>query len=122
MKIINRFSTRRLQLLLSWYEQAESCGKVKELIKRLLNLCDRLNDDMAFLQIGFGTGWDGITYGELLQSDEIWFERMVSALRLQRRRSNRLSGDSFPKSRKVEFINKVPNNPLGWVLLNRDCG
>jgi len=79
---------------------------------------------MALLQIGFGCGWDGMTYGELLQKDLPWFSHMLKDLKVIKPNKKKSGGgvpsviQSFPTSRKVVYQNEIPADFLGWCLLD----
>ncbi|HQN63911.1 MAG TPA: hypothetical protein PLG96_10460, partial [Flexilinea sp.] len=77
------------------------------------------NLSMALLQIGFGCGWDGMTYGELLQKDPSWFSHMLRNFDVIKQNGGIPSViQSFPTSRKVVYQNEIPADFLGWCLLD----
>ncbi len=74
--------------------------------------------------LGWGTGWEGKTFGSRLQADKRFMERIVEDYSLARGR--RHPGDPFPKSRRVAVrigrdpqgqVVEMPVSPLGWCLV-----
>lgn len=123
-----KHSRARLQKLAAWFENvqppAPSAERIAAFYRQLLGL--NLAPNQAFMQIGWGAGWDGKTFWTHLQQDEYLFERLVSEFRLDKagRRSNRHPGDPFPTSRRVAVSGKKdeakPIAPFGWVLVEMD--
>lgn len=84
-----------------------------ELIKRLLES----SDDVLFLQLGWGAGWESKTLGSsVLQGDAQQFEDLLSRYRVTKERA-RQPGDPFPRSRKLALANGRPVLPMGWVAV-----
>ncbi|MCY4409517.1 MAG: type III-A CRISPR-associated RAMP protein Csm5 [Caldilineaceae bacterium] len=76
------------------------------------------------ISLGWGTGWTSKTFGQHLQADADFMERILLDHRLARGRRQR--GDPFPKSRRVVVqISRdrqgrpveSPAAPLGWCLV-----
>lgn len=120
---VQSYSLHRLELLKVWFSPLQNASKVSKLINAFLELSKKYAEcNSALLQIGFGSGWDGITYGEVLKSDPQAFEHILKTYNLLRRRRNlpsvkRKAGDPFPTSRKVIFEYNVPISLLGWCFL-----
>lgn len=120
-----KHSRARLERLAAWFENvqppAPSAERIAGFYRQLLGL--KLGPKQAFMQIGWGAGWDGKTFWTHLQQDEFLFERLVSDFRLDKagRNSKRRPGDPFPTSRRVAVSGKKdeakPIAPLGWVLV-----
>lgn len=118
-------SRARLERLAEWFENvqppAPSAERIAKFYRDLLSI--QLNPKQAFLQIGWGAGWDGKTFWTHLQQDEFLFERLVSEFRLDKagKSSKRQPGDPFPSSRRVAMSGKKdeakPLAPFGWVLV-----
>ncbi|NLI41928.1 MAG: type III-A CRISPR-associated RAMP protein Csm5 [Caldisericales bacterium] len=124
------YSQNRLETLLAWFTKAEGCEAICSLLKKMLGKCELMKGTkIALLQIGAGSGWDGNTYGTLLQSDAVWFENMIKALNVLKKPknnpaavSNRPPGSPFPTSRKIILKDKKPLSQLGWCLLDFEEG
>ncbi len=97
--------------------------KVAGFYEKLLGL--RLPANSAFLALGWGTGWDGKTFGTHLQQDPHLFEALVRQFRLQRRPRSaptRRPGAPFPTSRRVVVKRERVAAPFGWVLFALEEG
>lgn len=120
-----KHSRARLERLAEWFENvappAPSAERIAGFYRQLLGL--KLGPKQAFMQIGWGAGWDGKTFWTHLQQDELLFERLIDEFRLDKagRRGRREAGDPFPKSRRVAMSGKKeqakPVAPFGWVLV-----
>lgn len=76
------------------------------------------------MRLGWGTGWEGKTFGSRLQEDPQFMERIIQDFRLARGR--RQPGDPFPKSRRVAValaraqngqVTETAATPFGWALM-----
>lgn len=120
-----KHSRARLQRLAEWFENvqppAPSAERIAKFYRDLLAI--QLSPRQAFLQVGWGAGWDGKTFWTHLQQDEHLFERLVSEFHLDKagKHSKRHPGDPFPTSRRVVMSGKKdeakPIAPFGWVLV-----
>lgn len=121
--VLRKGGFERLEQLKKWYASVAGCESIVNQLSGILNLDSRLKGfDYAFLQIGNGSGWDGMTYGELLQSeDPLAFERMIKDQRILRTPnhvpSHRKIGDPFPTSRKIILNYGSVRTIFGWCLL-----
>jgi len=123
-----KHSRARLERLAVWFENVEppapSAERIAAFYRQMLNV--NLSPRQAFLQIGWGAGWDGKTFWTHLQQDELLFERLVSEFHLDKagKRSKRQPGDPFPSSRRVAMSGKKdeakPVAPFGWVLVEME--
>lgn len=84
----------------------------------------RLGSTAFLMQLGWGSGWAGKTFGSHLRRDQDFMERLINEYRLAR--GKRRPGDPFPKSRRVLVqvqrsqggrAMETPHSPLGWVLV-----
>lgn len=115
-------SRARIQVLAEWYEKAEGCEDIARFYRQMLNA--KVGANKTLLQIGWGAGWDGKTFGTHLQQDKDLFEQVVADFRMHKagpRTPPRKRGDAFPRSRRAVVM--VKDNvakalaPLGWVVL-----
>lgn len=118
-------SRARMQRLVDWFERADHAQRVAQFYRQLLSY--KLSDNQAFMQIGWGAGWDGKTFWTHLQQDQALFEQILRDFNLQRRSRQappRRAGDPFPSSRRVAGLIKnrefSPVAPFGWVLVELD--
>ncbi len=118
-------SRARMQRLAGWFEQAENGARIAQWYRRLLSM--EVTSKQAFMQIGWGAGWDGKTFWTHLQQDSQLFEQLIADFRLQRRPKSappRRAGAPFPSSRRVAGSVKersfAPVAPFGWVLVEVD--
>lgn len=121
--VLRKGGFERLERLKEWYASVAGCESIVNQLSGILNLDSKLKGfDYAFLQIGNGSGWDGMTYGELLQrEDPLAFERMIKDQRILRTPnhvpSHRKIGDPFPTSRKIILNYGSARTIFGWCLL-----
>lgn len=121
-----RHSRARLKRLTEWFEAvappAPSAERIAGFYRQLLSI--ELAPSQAFIQLGWGTGWDGKTFWTHIQQDEFLFEQLISDFRLDKagKSSRRRPGDPFPTSRRVVVSGKgdasKPIAPFGWVLVD----
>ncbi len=118
---LQNHSTARIQELLTWFEK-NNIKYVADFYQRLSNAS--LSKNQALLQLGWGTGWDGKTFGTHLQQDQPMFNKIVQDFRMQKvgkRGGYSAFVNEFPNSKRVVMsIQKskgIPAAPLGWVLL-----
>ncbi|RIK27448.1 MAG: type III-A CRISPR-associated RAMP protein Csm5 [Chloroflexi bacterium] len=115
-------SRARMQTLAEWYEKADGCEAIAKFYRQLLDA--KVGANKTLLQIGWGAGWDGKTFGTHLQQDKDLFEQVVTDFRMHKAGPNspaRKRGDAFPRSRRA--VVSVKDNvakalaPLGWVVV-----
>ncbi|MEW5958019.1 MAG: type III-A CRISPR-associated RAMP protein Csm5 [Chloroflexota bacterium] len=119
---IQAHTRQRLESGWEWFKKKPDAKQAAGLYRQLLGV--KLPENSCLLQIGWGTGWGGKTYGSRLQANGPLMEFIISKYRLARGRRN--PGDAFPKSRRVAVsvakdpagkFKPVPGLPLGWVLM-----
>lgn len=124
MSVIKKHGDQRLHHLQDWYKNVAGAERINSFLSQLLNFSEgslsKVNN-MALMQMGFGTGWDGMTYSDWLKTDDVFFENLYQG-HLRRKQNKgrapmREPGTPFPTSRKVTMLSEKPNLPLGWVLL-----
>lgn len=116
----------RLEWLIDWFKGVDGSEMVDKNLAAMLTLKERFGDHPhALIQIGGGTGWDGVTYGELLQDENPYqFEKLIIDLKIlrstRRGSQNREMGELFPSSKKVVQDPKSGmkgKSLMGWCLL-----
>jgi len=114
-KIARARAAERLQREIDWWKGRVLPSKLHELQSALRNAPDN-----AFpLQLGFGTGWEGMTIGAPIKKDADWPDT-YGYLRLgqiPRRRGATVHYADFPSSRRVVVRNRTQILPLGWVWI-----
>ncbi len=113
-----RNSIERIERLLEWFSKVDGSEKVTNYYNDLLN--SKIGENETLIQLGWGTGWDGMTFGALLQEDKYLFEQIVSKFnmsKLSKSGIHRQPGEKFPKSRRVITHNGASYAPLGWVMV-----
>jgi CRISPR/Cas system CSM-associated protein Csm5 (group 7 of RAMP superfamily) len=112
--------------LAEWFDKVEpTAADVQRIVRFYRQLLDfDLAPNQAFMQIGWGAGWDGKTFWTHLQQDTPLFEQLIKDFSLQRKSREappRRLGDPFPSSRRVVVTARqgafAPAAPLGWVLV-----
>lgn len=116
-------SKARIADLLDWFEKADQAYAGVAKFYRQLNDV-QLPANQALVQVGWGSGWDGKTFGTHLQKDPALFERLITDFRMHKAGKDspaRKIGDAFPRSKRAAMTvkNKVAQAvaPFGWVLL-----
>ncbi len=117
-----KHSYARLEELAAWFETAQDAHRIAAFYRQLLG--SRLAENQAILQIGWGAGWDGKTFGSHLKQNPQLFRQLVSEFRMQRidrGSSPRDPNTGFPSSRRVAMAVKggrpLAAAPFGWVLV-----
>lgn len=118
---VQNHSRARIQKLITWFEDADECTQIAQFYQKLYN--SALQPYQALMQLGWGSGWDGKTFGTHLQEDINLFEKIVEDFGLHKHQIGsppRQPGDPFPRSKRA--VMKVKGNdaiafaPFGWVL------
>jgi CRISPR-associated protein Csm5 len=121
-QLIQQHTSQRLARELAWYQNRPGAQATASFYQQLVKA--RVPANGCLLQVGWGTGWDGKTFGSHLQADDRFMEYLINTYRLAR--GKRQAGDPFPKSRRstVRLVRdksgqtrQQPNVPLGWVLM-----
>ena len=121
-QLIQSHTQQRLEAELTWYKERPGAQRTAGFYQQLVSA--RLPPNSCLLQIGWGTGWEGKTFGSHLQADPRFMEHIITTYRLAK--GKRDPGDPFPKSRRAIVrvtkdksgrIHQRPGLPLGWVLM-----
>lgn len=113
-----RNSKERISRLVNWFSSLDGGERVASFYSSLSTV--EIGKNVALIQLGWGTGWDGMTFGALLQKDPAFFEQIIQRHRMSMRSKTgipRKVGDAFPKSHRVIVDNKGFYAPLGWVMV-----
>jgi CRISPR-associated protein Csm5 len=120
---VQSHSEARINELLDWFESADSnYAAVTNFYRRLKEI--KPGATQALVQLGWGSGWDGKTFWSHLQSDELFFEQLVSDFRMHKSAPGsppRKPGDEFPRSKRAAMVIRKGEPhvvaPFGWALL-----
>lgn len=124
---IRRYTAARLAKEADWLSRIPGAEKVAAFYREMLQT--KLGGGAFLLQLGWGTGWEGKTFGSHLQADQDFMEAILRSPRdggYGLARGKRRTGDAFPKSRRVLVqvqrsqdgrMQEIPLYPLGWVLV-----
>ena len=117
-----KHSQVRIAQLAEWFENAEGYHEIAKFYRQLQNA--QLSAHQALIQLGWGSGWDGKTFGSHLQEDEHLFEQLISDFRMHKSSKDsppREVGDAFPRSKRAAMrVNQGVSSavaPFGWVLV-----
>jgi len=126
-KVVQAYTGQRLEHEAAWYGEIPGAERLAGFYKQFSALS--LPPKACLLQLGWGTGWEGKTFGTHLQADSRFMEGILRSPReggYGLARGKRRSGDPFPKSRRVLVkvqrsqdgrTLEMPVSPLGWVLV-----
>ena len=112
----------RIQQELAWFQGLPSAPRLLGFYQQLARAS--LGPNQFLLQLGWGTGWDGKTFGAHLKQDGAFMRTIVREFRLRHGKSP--ERDPFPKSRRVAVAfsqqpdgrkTLTPALPLGWALV-----
>lgn len=119
---VQQHSLERIKSLATWFETAENGKQIAVFYRRLSQV--GLSPNQAFLQLGWGAGWDSKTFWTHLTKDTHLFEQIVADFTLHKRQPGsppRKPGDPFPRSKRAVMSDKAgkayPAAPFGWVLM-----
>ncbi|MEJ5310510.1 MAG: type III-A CRISPR-associated RAMP protein Csm5 [Anaerolineae bacterium] len=125
--VVQAHTAQRLAREAEWFARIPGADKVAAYYRQLRDT--RLSPSAFFIQIGWGAGWEGKTFGSRLQADSNFMETIVRHPKeggYGLARGQRKPGDPFPKSRRVLVqvqrgpdgrTVEIPHSPLGWVLV-----
>jgi CRISPR-associated protein Csm5 len=121
---IQQHSQAQIEKLAIWFLKTEGGERLAAFYRDLSEI--PLGPDKAFIQLGWGTGWDGKTFGSRLEADSDFFEEIIQKYRLQRTGrggAQRQKGAPFPGSRRVVTLGKGGDSqavhPFGWALIEQ---
>jgi CRISPR-associated protein Csm5 len=128
VSLARRHALLRLRREMQYWNGVKGAQRILDFLVKLYKEAEALAENEAFLQIGWGGGWDSKTFGTgNLQRDPNAFEAVVRRYNLARGRTSRKPGDPFPRSRRVVVVTgrgresgkliTVPDQPLGWVRI-----
>lgn len=115
-KICNEFASYIVEKELSFYQHYDNPPEMRVVIQEYEGLkgeFKHLQDSQFLLHLAWGSGWQSMTIGSLLQKDST-FDFL--ALRKKFRLGKHFIKE-FPKTRKVIFENNKPTSVLGWVKI-----
>ena len=110
-----RVAGTRIARELAYFESKPGGEQAANFYKKLGNAWEALGEREFLLQVGWGTGWQSKTFGDLLQGDPEAFERLVRDYNLSPQDRKRTTGQRFPKSRKLVRRGDKAAEPLGWI-------
>ncbi len=120
--MVQNYTAARLVQEADWLSRIPGAEKVATFYREMRQA--KVGTTAFIMQLGWGTGWEGKTFGSRLQADQAFMEGVINDFRLAR--GKRRSGDPFPKSRRVLVqvqrsqdgrTQEIPLYPLGWVLV-----
>jgi CRISPR-associated protein Csm5 len=121
--VIRAHTRQRIAGEVAWFKSVTAGARLLAFYQQHLGAA-QLGANQALLQLGWGTGWEGKTFGSHLRQDPHFLEQVIRNYRLAR--GPRQPGDPFPKSRRVVVAivqdkqgqqRETPASPLGWVLV-----
>lgn len=116
---LNAYSFDRVRRLLTWFGNTPGCEAILQDLHMINNaLKEGLPENQAVLTLGFGGGWDGMTFGSRIQEDPVLWGKIVS--KLPGKKINKNKPFDFPTTRRVMLHpdTKVNEKLLGWVVID----
>jgi len=105
----NKFANDLIEGAIELYADT-GLSRVAEFYRKLLRIANQLDETrQCLIQVGWGTGWLGMTVGSALDDDV--FLEVCERYRLGR------DGWEFPKSCRLIEVGNQAEMPLGWVKL-----
>jgi len=117
-RLAREHAAERLKSEIEYWKKAGIADFPYPLLKRISEL--RKQDENGFpLQLGFGTGWEGMTIGAPLKDDPRWPEiHRRYELGKAPKAKTQTPPEEFPASRRVAVgKDGRPRLPLGWVWI-----
>jgi hypothetical protein len=121
-EICRAYTRQRIQQELKWFANIPAANRLLSAYQQLGQA--HLGGNQFLIQLGWGTGWDGKTYGARLKADPRYMQEIIQ--RYNMARGMRKQDDPFPKSRRAAMSvttspqgqrSNIPAVPLGWVLV-----
>jgi len=125
--VVRKHTDQRLDEEAAWFAHVAGAQAIASFYRQLQRSGRPHNGFL--LQLGWGTGWDGKTFGSRLRADRDFMEGILRPPReggYGLARGRRQPGDPFPRSRRVVVkvargpdsqVRESPVAPLGWVLV-----
>lgn len=121
-QVVQTRSLARIRQEIEWFSGQAGFKRLYDFYSKLSGL--RLEPSQCLLQMGWGTGWDGMTFGSMVTRKPNFLAHVLRTYRMTR--GNFQPGDPFPKSRRIMLLTSKqpdgrwvsePARPMGWVLL-----
>jgi CRISPR-associated protein Csm5 len=97
-------------------QKSVSVNTALEFYQHLLTSEATQSENAFWIQLGWGTGWDGKTFGSRLKADESFMGGAIEVFGMGR--GHRYSpASTFPISRRLPKTDGGLGRPLGWVLV-----
>lgn len=119
--VLQAHARQRVDAEVEWYSRQPAASRLLTFYQQLA--AAHLEPNQALVQLGWGTGWDGTTFGSRLRADPDFMQQVVAKFRLSR---SKTASAAFPRSRRsavsfsLDAVGRrvvTPIAPLGWVLL-----
>jgi len=119
--ILKEISKKRIALELA-AAKAKGLIKMENHYNQMQRLLAKTSEEnTAFIQMGWGTGWTGTTVGPWLEeglSNEIRQRFELGKPPTAPRNWEPNLKKPFPQSRRLQMMGGAPGKPLGWVMLS----
>ncbi len=121
-QVVQARSRQRARRELEWFSGQAVFKNIRAFYQQLAEA--RVEPNQFLIQLGWGTGWDGMTFGSRLREQPRLLAQAIERYRLARGAYR--EGDPFPKSRRVAMkLVEQPDGrkaadpavPLGWALV-----
>lgn len=121
-QVVNQHARDRIEREYHWLKNIPAASQTAGFYQKLSQ--KDFGQDRFLLQIGWGSGWGGKTFGSRLQDHPSFMEGLIKKYRLAR--GKRQPVDPFPKSRRLIMVTietsqgKIQESigyPLGWALV-----
>ena len=117
-KMCNEFADDFIEDEIRFYRQYNMPRELDKVLEFYEKVREGLGENSFLLHLAWGSGWQGMTVGRLLQEEiDFDFFGLRKKFSLGKRRNQPFFVREYPKTRRIVFEGGKPTYPLGWVKL-----
>jgi CRISPR-associated protein Csm5 len=119
VEISRKHTEARVQFEQEYFRKANQklVTRLNSLYEKFNRLSSQLKGQKFWLQLGWGSGWNGKTFGSNLRQSDEFMNGIIGGYNHGRRHTY-AHPDLFPISRRLKVSDEEqPIDPMGWVLV-----